>query len=623
MPTDANIWPRRVPKLAVRNKTADDQVPNDTIPSPTKATSATTDTVRPSLSAHSSGRTVSPSLDRRISDKSQESVDAPTQQNTGRDGVSTDQAKDQKAKKKKKSSGMLGFLTLKEPSTSAWEEFAEAQKKITAEKSVKTPAVGKPGRPTQKLPDFVPKTNSKWDGLPEASKKKSVDTNGKDRSNRNSVVSASTKQTNRSGLSSVSDESIEQSTARRFGSLSSKPSRQHAPSLSLSRDVLSQSATLSDEPIGAGYRVPTPIAIHPALRNREVTPWDEPTEQDEEPRRKLDRLPRLIEPPKSPQTFLHPPSSESSPILARPEFDLPDATRLGGFQRLRTATSPIASPQVLTDIDDETIADVANQYHYLLLGNQSAIGGENGTFWHSDTDNEDSGVTAVVPVPAKKALNFSRPRGRPSPVEEYPVEPTIQEDDEGADMHQPTLQNEERFPSTPDIDPAASHIGRASTEWRSNSSTSLGRASSASSHLTSITTTTSTTVTRPSRSPTFSDMPSESTRPSTATSMTSTAANQRRTSLSPIRSNSDAASLASSVAPSVMSVQWTMSPKERLGLGGKMTRRSERDALPWEADELRRVGPQSDAAAKRQSGLSHVSQEGGKFKRLSMRLGRK
>ena len=117
---------------------------------------------------------------------------------------------------KKKSSGMLGFLTLKEPSSSAWEEFAQ-QQRAAALKGGRPSAVGLAGVSTQKLPDHVPAVNSKWDGVSENAKRKAMDPN-----KRVSTTSMATQQSSRSEQSFSSDSSGKGS-AYRYGSLSSKP----------------------------------------------------------------------------------------------------------------------------------------------------------------------------------------------------------------------------------------------------------------------------------------------------------------------------------------------------------------------------------------------------------------
>ncbi|KAK5681167.1 hypothetical protein LTS10_006929 [Elasticomyces elasticus] len=65
-----------------------------------------------------------------------------------------------------------------------------------------------------------------------------------------------------------------------------------------------------------------------------------------------------------------------------------------------------------------------------------------------------------------------------------------------------------------------------------------------------------------------------------------------------------------------MSAQWKLSPKERLGLGGKISRRTQPDVLPWEDEAL-------PNAPKRLSGAQAALDGSVKLKRLSMRLGRK
>jgi hypothetical protein len=66
---------------------------------------------------------------------------------------------------------VLGFLSLKEPSTSALEEFAEQERKKAAQKGGKASTIMMSGVSSQKLPEHVPKVNSKWDGLPPSARK--------------------------------------------------------------------------------------------------------------------------------------------------------------------------------------------------------------------------------------------------------------------------------------------------------------------------------------------------------------------------------------------------------------------------------------------------------------------
>ncbi|KAL1603578.1 hypothetical protein SLS60_005166 [Paraconiothyrium brasiliense] len=93
---------------------------------------------------------------------------------------------------KKKKNGVLNFLTLKEPSQTALDQFADAQRKQTAAKSGQSTPVGRQGISPQKLPPTVPKVNSKWDGVPESLKSSRNSTTS---SKRTSTMSSTSSQT--------------------------------------------------------------------------------------------------------------------------------------------------------------------------------------------------------------------------------------------------------------------------------------------------------------------------------------------------------------------------------------------------------------------------------------------
>jgi len=67
------------------------------------------------------------------------------------------------SKKKERAKGLLDFLTVKEPSNKALEDFSEQQRRELKEKGLERPF----GVSSQCLPPEVPKVNSKWDGLPD------------------------------------------------------------------------------------------------------------------------------------------------------------------------------------------------------------------------------------------------------------------------------------------------------------------------------------------------------------------------------------------------------------------------------------------------------------------------
>lgn len=69
-------------------------------------------------------------------------------------------------KSKKKGNPFFDFLSVKEPTTGALEQYAQSQKKQAAAKG--TPFMT--GLTSQKLPAEVPRVNTKWDGLPQTAK---------------------------------------------------------------------------------------------------------------------------------------------------------------------------------------------------------------------------------------------------------------------------------------------------------------------------------------------------------------------------------------------------------------------------------------------------------------------
>lgn len=161
-PSDLNR--QRIPKLQVRNRVTDDSsalqqspiVPRT--PSPPKGHPAEDDNAtqpgsRDPLSypANTPLRDTTLPLE-RISSSPPVSQSSPNAQ--GRE------------KRRSKYGSLLGFLTLKEPSTAAFEEFAEQQRKVAAAKGARMNPVGMQTTPGRKLPADVPKVNSKWDGLP-------------------------------------------------------------------------------------------------------------------------------------------------------------------------------------------------------------------------------------------------------------------------------------------------------------------------------------------------------------------------------------------------------------------------------------------------------------------------
>jgi hypothetical protein len=196
----------RVPKLAVRNRAG------------TQSSNGSNNASQTG-SSQSSTRTASPRRDRGTSDASQRSKPSSMETAARKSGSSHGKHSQQQQLKEKKKGGVLGFLTLKEPSTNALEQFAAEQKKAAAVKTGRATAVGLTSVSKQKLPEHVPKVNSKWDGLPEDARKK-LENERKRSQETGSLFTTNTRQSRRSDTSSSSSST---STRRPIGSMSARP----------------------------------------------------------------------------------------------------------------------------------------------------------------------------------------------------------------------------------------------------------------------------------------------------------------------------------------------------------------------------------------------------------------
>ncbi|KXT07461.1 hypothetical protein AC578_561 [Pseudocercospora eumusae] len=155
---------------------------------------------------------------------------------------------------KRKSAGVLGFLTLKEPSTSALEEFAEQERRKMANQRVL------PGVSSQKLPDHVPKVNSKWDGLPQFKAEKDKTRASHERADRNSTKSVNSHHSD--GSDRVQSHSAKH---RPFGSLSSVPIGRRSQESSRNVAHNRRSGSQNQSP----WSSRTSSQIHPAFRDRQ------------------------------------------------------------------------------------------------------------------------------------------------------------------------------------------------------------------------------------------------------------------------------------------------------------------------------------------------------------------
>jgi hypothetical protein len=160
---DLSRPPPRIPKLTYRNR-----LPADDLLLISRTSSTSTDappndsSVDQALTTPNCTPVSTLDFDCRSTTSSQSASLASS------DGSVSRESKASSTKRKK--NGVLNFLTLKEPSQSALDQFADAQRKQTAARGGLTSPVGMQGISPQKLPPSVPKVNSKWNGVPESLK---------------------------------------------------------------------------------------------------------------------------------------------------------------------------------------------------------------------------------------------------------------------------------------------------------------------------------------------------------------------------------------------------------------------------------------------------------------------
>lgn len=564
----------RVPKLAVRNRTGAE---------PSTGSSNASQTA----SSHSSTRTASPRRDRGTSDASQRSKPNSMETGARRSGSSQGKQPQQQQAKEKKKGGMLGFLTLKEPSTNALEQFAEQQKKAAAAKAGRaTAAASLTSVSTQKLPEHVPKVNSKWDGLPEDARKKLEHQRKKSHETGTSLFTTNTRQSHRSNGSSSSSSN---STRRPIGSMSSRPS-------SMSSTVRGgHKFTVISPPVA--YDTTTAIAVHPDTLG-EPSPMVQGAQQ---------QYFSQVSPPTSPPA-LSPEADEGAyfrgarsvrrvsgavpaELAGRAIAELPGdgPAELPGEEPPQMAgdepayiTTPGASP--LTP----PIEDVPEQIPRVMRSGMRMDA--QGTMWYSDSDSEaNDGRVSDSEV---LSPNLPTPFHKRRPLE-YIAESPIE------------------YPDTPEDWPLPVSATRATDT------------SDATTDTPTPTATTPAATTPPPTGP-LPAIPT-STTPSRPLLLAPTskyntyAASQSQTHRPP----SIAPSLASSTTSTI---DWPLPPTARLAMGGGNTGPTPRkaDVAPWERFDGRTTG--LGAAAERSSSFVRPPQNADtapKVKRFSGLLGRK
>lgn len=295
---------RRFPKLAVKNRSP--VVVNESVQSSEEDSNEGPSRLGTGLTGASHSRqSSSQSLRLDVRHQRQQSkATSVAEQQQGRQAA------------KKKSAGVLGFLTLKEPSTSALEEYAEQERRKAAQKNLKSDGVTLPGVSSQRLPDHVPKVNSKWDGLPDSAKRKLDKEREKEKAKRGSVTSFAS---NGSG----------DAPRRSYGSLSSKPVARHSQdkngAVSCEVEVAADGRTET-----AFSRLPStkPSDTHPTLRHTQGQLTNDVRAQTS------------LQQPTPPATFILDAQGNAF------DFDLPDIPNLHerGYSS-GSATSPESSPR--------------------------------------------------------------------------------------------------------------------------------------------------------------------------------------------------------------------------------------------------------------------------------------
>lgn len=181
-----------IPKLTYRTNSTDVGSNRDSISTTSTAFSPpSTVPTSPGLSTSSSMPSTRPLPSPRLpSDAS----NAGSSQYARSPSVSTTAAASKsqaKSSKEKKGGSFFGFLSVKEPSAQAFEDYQNAMRKKRGRATV----VGMPGVSSAKLPPTVPKVNSKWDGVPQAAKERE-----KGRNNQRLSVSASVRSQGDDGI---------------------------------------------------------------------------------------------------------------------------------------------------------------------------------------------------------------------------------------------------------------------------------------------------------------------------------------------------------------------------------------------------------------------------------------
>ena len=529
------VAPPRIPKLAVRARMLADQ-----------ASISTSSSGEPKKSEDGAFASSSKTLDAVSLSSAPSTSSNPPTIYSRRSSISQSLTQDAcygtptKGQKKKKVNSMFGFLTLKEPSQSALEQFAEKQRKQAAEKGGKVSAVGIPGVSMQKLPPTVPKVNSKWDGIPESLKVKEA---AQKRESFLNSEKANLKSFGSSEGSVVTSESSgsrnppNSITSSSNSSYRSERRSSHSPSIS----------SEGSQPKDRSNCFTSPPGFDPSAAGLKT--------------RASLKSPSMTSLPEISYFFPDEPGASTTNMEAETPGVSPLASSdlLQGTSKLKDskrAPRP-TSLQMSSDLDDiawarsptlvefqtghegvdtqAVLKRIPNIHQGFLAGEAQEVrlpGEEE----EEEEEKEEVGVNELK-VDQQGTLSISAST-RPTPYVGHPATPTI------TNFSRPLSHQ-------PPIDPLAS-------SRPSSAVTTL--------HSMSLETTT---------------IPEGSTTEHAAANFLPIRKDMHLRNISRDDTVSIAGSVAPSVAPSEMSAQWFRSPRERLGLGGRIKKS---DALPWEND---------------------------------------
>ncbi|OCL07080.1 hypothetical protein AOQ84DRAFT_65227 [Glonium stellatum] len=524
--------PPRIPKLAVRARALVDQdsISTSSSAEPKKSEDGTVASSSKTLDAISLISAPSTSSDPPTIPDRRSSVSQTSTQDASR-GTPT------KGQKKKKGNSMFGFLTLKEPSQSALEHFAEHQRKQAAEKGGNMGAVGIPGVSMQKLPPTVPKVNSKWDGIPESLKAKEAA-----QKKRESFLNSEKPKLKSIGSPDGSVVTFESSGSRNppnsiasSSDLSSRSARRPSHSTSTSSE--------GGQPKGKSKRFISPPAFDPSaaglktrtsLKSPSMTSLPEISyffpDEPGASTTNTEAKPSGVSPPASSDLLQRPSNPKDAKRAPRPT-SLQMSDNLDDIAWARSPT--LVEFQTGHDgVDTQAVLKRISNVHQGFLAGEAQemrLPGE-------EEEKEEDEVSELE-VDQQGTISITS-RTRPTSYGGHPVTPTTTNFSRPLSYH-------------PSIEPLTSPLSPTTVSTL---------------HSTSL------------KTPTIPEAPATD----CATSNVSpTRRNMHLRNVSTDDTISIAGSVATSVAPSEMSAQWFRSPRERLGLGGRIKKN---DTLPWEND---------------------------------------